>query len=183
MQHVVSDAVSPTAAHDAEKRPLSDALGTTDLALCQFSLAPGEWASGLHAHLDQEEVYVVLAGDLTVETLDSEQVVAAGEAVRFAPGEYHGARSDGDDETVFLALGAPKVSEQVRIPLTCPDCDHEGLAPTMGDDGPRLACTDCGAEVDAACPDCGSADVQATVPDGASNPAGACQACGVESRP
>ena len=45
------------------KRPLTAALGATDLALNYFELAPGDsFAFGYHAHSDQEEVFYVQSG-------------------------------------------------------------------------------------------------------------------------
>lgn len=184
MQRVVIDAVEPDPRLDADRRTLAEPLDAGGLALNRYTLAPGEWTSGLHCHEDQEEVYVVLDGELTVETVDPsadeavETVVAGDEAVRFAPGEYHSGRNDGDGRVRLLALGAPRESEAVRIPLACPDCGHEGLRPGTGDDGPMLGCPDCRGETEASCPDCGSAAMRATVPDGGTTPAGVCQDCG-----
>lgn len=178
MQRVAIDAVDPASHLDADRRDLAAPLSTDGLALNRFVLDPGEWCSGLHCHEDQEEVYVVLDGTLTVETLEGCSAVAAAEAVRFAPGEYHAGRNDGDDPVTLLALGVPRDSEAVRIPLDCPDCGRMGLRPSIGDDGPVLGCPDCLGRADATCPDCGSDAMRATVPDGREEPAGVCQDCG-----
>ena len=48
---------------DIDRRGLSDPLGTTDLALNRYRLDPGErFSGGMHAHMDQEEVFVILEG-------------------------------------------------------------------------------------------------------------------------
>lgn len=175
----------PTNPHaDADRRDLTDPLDAAGVALNRFSLEPGEWASGLHAHDDQEEVYVVIAGELTVERLDGTTTLEADEAARFAPEEHHAARNEGDADAELLALGAPRDSEVVRIPLDCLDCDARGLRPAMDDEGPALVCPDCGAERDATCPECGSPEMMATVPGGREDPVGVCRACGaVDDRP
>lgn len=178
MQRVAIDDVGPHPRLDADRRDLTDPLDTDGLALNRFTLAPGEWCSGLHCHEDQEEVYVVFDGSLTVETLDGESTLGADEAVRFAPGEYHAGRNDGDERVRLLALGAPRDTEAIRIPLACPDCGQIGLRPGMGDDGPVLGCPDCLGETSAVCGDCGSAEMRATVPQGRDRPAGVCQDCG-----
>lgn len=178
MNHVAVDDLPSNPHADADRRDLTNPLDAASIALNRFTLAPGEWASGLHAHEDQEEVYVVLDGTLTVETLEGCSAVAADEAVRFAPGEYHAGRNGGDDPVTLLALGVPRDSEAVRIPLDCPDCGRMGLRPAMDDDGPVLGCPDCLGRADAACPDCGSDAMRATVPDGEEEPAGVCQDCG-----
>lgn len=194
MNHVAIDDLPPNPHADADRRDLTDPLDAAGIALNRFTLAPGEWVSGLHAHEDQEEVYVVLAGTLTVETLDGERTVGGDEAVRFAPGEYHAGRNeargdrDSDDRVdaadvagdvvELLALGAPRHTEVIRIPLACPDCGGVGLDPRMGDGGPVLHCPDCGGEADATCPECRSPEMLATVPEGRESPVGVCQDCG-----
>lgn len=190
MQRVTIDAADRNPHLDADRRDLTGPLGTDGLALNYYRLEPGEWASGLHCHEDQEEVYVVLDGEVTVETLaggsddnPTEAVIGADEAVRFAPGEYHACRNEADRSATLFALGAPRDSEVVRIPLDCPDCGRTGLRPATGDDGPVLGCPDCLGEVEATCPDCGSAAMRATVPDDGDAPAGVCQNCGTASTP
>lgn len=165
MQRVaIADAEPTEFGDDAEVHALANSLDATDLALNRYRIPPGEgFPSGLHAHGDQEEVFVVLSGEATFETLDSERedarevAVGEGEAVRFAPGEYQTGRNGGDAELVALALGAPRETEDVRIPFHCPKCGHGYLRPDADDGGVTLDCPDCGAEnVPQGCPDCGS---------------------------
>lgn len=174
-------------------RPLSDALDAANLAVNHYRVPPGEGLpAGLHAHGDQEEVFVVLSGEATFETLDPDRseggeiTVGAGEAVRFAPGEYQSGRNaSADADLVVLALGAPRESEDVRVPLDCPACGHDYLRPEVTDtgDGVRLACPDCGAgNVPEGCPDCG-AEMQVALAGSGSDPATVvvCPACGTEA--
>ncbi|MFB6140606.1 MAG: cupin domain-containing protein [Halosimplex sp.] len=155
-----------------DRRGLSDPLGTTDVAINRYRIPPGEgFPSGLHAHADQEEVFVVLKGRATFEHLpertptratdDSqsgrELTVAAGEAVRFAPGEYQSGYNRGDEDLVALALGAPRETTDVRVPVRCPECADADLGLETGGDGLSFACPSCGAErAPAPCPECGS---------------------------
>jgi uncharacterized cupin superfamily protein len=158
MEHVDGDAVTPDEIGvESERRRLAGPLGATDVALNRYRLAPGEgFPGGLHAHADQEEVFLVLSGEAVFETLDGEVVVAEGEAVRFGPGEFQTGRNGGDGELVALAIGAPRDSEDVRVPLSCPDCDHDDLRPTPGEAGVVLVCPECGGEhVPQGCPECG----------------------------
>jgi mannose-6-phosphate isomerase-like protein (cupin superfamily) len=142
---------------DADRRGLSDPLGTEDLALNYYALEPDQaFSGGLHAHLDQEEVFYVQEGTATFETkaeatAEGERVeVAAGEAIRFAPGEFQQGRNEGDERVVALALGAPKESTEGRVPQPCPECDESDvLAITMTDEGMGLECPECGATIDA----------------------------------
>jgi mannose-6-phosphate isomerase-like protein (cupin superfamily) len=186
MQQVAIDAVEPaTDGRGRERRGLTGGLGLTDVAVNHYTVAPGERVSGLHGHGDQEEVFLVLEGTATFETYDGEEgrvvEVDAGEAVRFAPGEYQSARNAGEEPLVCYALGAPPDSEDVRVPLACPDCGHGHVRPTLADDRtPVLACPDCDAETAVECPDCGSDAMHAVLGDGG-DPVSACRECGYAS--
>jgi uncharacterized cupin superfamily protein len=151
MEHVSIDDIEPSAfGSDVDRRGLSDPLGTTDLAINRFRLDPGErFTDAMHAHMDQEEVFVVVEGEATFETRDGEVDVAAGEAVRFAPGEFQSGKNDGDAAVVAFALGAPRDSEDVRIARACPECGHDNVraVPAADGDGFDLHCPECGAEL------------------------------------
>lgn len=138
----------------ADRRDLGAALGATEMALIRFALAPGERFSGaVHAHPDQEEVFVVLEGEATFVTEHEEVVVGADEAVRFAPGEFQSGGNEADDRLVALAVGAPKEAENVLISriltleedVTCPACGRDSLR-IAADPDRELICPDCGAE-------------------------------------
>jgi uncharacterized cupin superfamily protein len=155
MQTIDTDEVEPTAMgdDDLDRRGLTEPLGTSDVAINYYALDPGEaFSGGLHAHLDQEEVFYVIEGTATFETMpaataEAETVeVSAGEAVRFAPGEYQQGRNESDDRVVALALGAPRDSTEGRIPQPCEACDSDVLALARGDEGMVLRCPDCGEE-------------------------------------
>jgi uncharacterized cupin superfamily protein len=151
MEHVSIDDVEPNAMTDADRRGLTGPLGTDDLAINHYRLGPGERLSGgLHAHMDQEELFVVTAGEATFERLDGEDVtVGEGEAVRFAPGEFQSGYNAGDEQLRVLALGAPRDSEDVRVPRACPDCDQQNTRVRPREDGGGFdfVCPECGAEV------------------------------------
>jgi len=131
---------------------LSDPLGTTDFAINHYSLDPGEeFSGGLHTHLDQEEVFYVVSGTATFEyagePLGETETVEVGpdEAVRFAPGEYQTGQNEGDEPVEALAFGAPKESEDVRVPGPCSECGEEALQLTFEDGEMGTACPECGA--------------------------------------
>ena len=179
MERVSVDDVEPDRAGGADRHGLTDPLGATDVAINLYRLAPGERASGLHAHTDQEEVFFVVEGEATFETLDGPVVVGAGEVIRFAPGEYHSGTIAEDSAVAVYALGAPPGGGDVRVPLPCPECGHDARRPGLDEDGtPVLICPECAAETGAECPGCGSADVQATLADDGETPVGVCQDCG-----
>ena len=150
MEKVSIDDVEANAfGSDIDRRGLSAPLGTTDVALNRYRLDPGERFSGrMHAHMDQEEVFVVVEGEATFETTDGEVTVGEAEVIRFAPGEFQSGKNDSDGEVVAFAMGAPRDSEDVRLPQDCPECGHDNVRALPGDDGLDLQCPDCGAELD-----------------------------------
>jgi uncharacterized cupin superfamily protein len=169
---------------DGRSRCLTDALDLSNAAINHYRIPPGEGLpAGLHAHMDQEEIFVVLDGVAVFETMDGERTVAPGEAIRFAPGEYQSARNGGGQtDLAVLAVGAPRDSEDVRLPAVCPDCEHGNLRIDT-DDGLTFVCPDCGESfVPDGCPDCGAPAMQMTLDAEQSgddpDPVAACQECG-----
>ncbi|AHF99798.1 cupin [Halostagnicola larsenii XH-48] len=145
----VDNEPNPMAAQSV-RRPISDALGTTDFAMNYFELESGEsFSGGYHAHHDQEEVFYVLEGTATFETENGPVSVDAGELVRFAPGEFQQGTNEGEEPVVGWAFGAPDSShnvEDIESVVYCQACESEtkhGLE--IADEGGfRLSCTDCG---------------------------------------
>ena len=150
MEKISIGDVEPNAfGSEVDRRGLADPLGTSDFALNRYRLNPGErFSGGMHAHMDQEEVFVILEGEATFETMDGEVTVGEDEVIRFAPGEFQSGKNDTDGEVVALALGAPRDSEDVRLPRNCPECGHDNVRAIPGDDGFDLQCPECGAELD-----------------------------------
>jgi len=150
MQKVSVSELDGSEVASADRRALSDALGTSDLAINYYALDPGEqFSGGLHTHLDQEEVFYVFEGTATFETPERTVEVGPDEGVRFAPGDYQQGRNDGDERVVALALGAPRNSSDVRVPGDCPECgEADSLAVELGPDGMAFVCPECGADVD-----------------------------------
>ena len=150
MEKVSIGDVEPNAfGSDIDRRGLSAPLETTDLALNHYRLDPGErFSGGMHAHMDQEEVFVIVEGEATFETMDGEVTVGEAEVIRFAPGEFQSGKNDSDGEVLAFAMGAPRDSEDVRLPQNCPECGHDNVRAIPGDDGFDLQCPECGAELD-----------------------------------
>jgi uncharacterized cupin superfamily protein len=149
MERVSTDDVDSWTSPAAAKRPLGRALGAEEVALNHYELEPGDtFGFGYHRHPDQEELFYVLEGEATFETEGGDVTVAAGEAVRFAPGEWQLGRNEGDDRVVALALGAPAETSAADIRRECPDCGER--TPTeveRSDDGSGLVtvCQECDA--------------------------------------
>lgn len=181
MKHVPIEKADSTEVGEASlRRGLTDALNSTDVAINHYRIAPGDrFPGGLHAHLDQEEVFVIIEGTATFETLDGEVIVGQGEAVRFAPGEYHAGKNEGETDLVVLGFGAPSDTQLVRIPMACPGCGEPHLQLDANPDL-RFVCPGCGAvHVPSHCPECDSPALQVTL--GVHNePIVRCSNCGAE---
>lgn len=107
------------------KRPLGEELGTTDVAINYYELAPGEsFSFGYHRHTDQEEVFYVQSGTVTFETEDDDVVVEDGEAIRFGPGEWQRGTNESDERVIALALGAPADPGKTEICRECIACEE-----------------------------------------------------------
>lgn len=177
----ISNVEARAVGEDSARRGLSEPLGTTDIALNHYRVAPGEGLpGGLHAHMDQEEVFVVLNGEATFETLDGEVIVGEQEAVRFSPGEFQSGKNNADRKLVVVAMGGPRDTEDIRVPVACPDCEHDTLRVQTRDDELTFVCPDCGAEyVPRNCPGCGDPDLRVTL-DETIHTVVVCQGCGAE---
>lgn len=154
MERVAIDELEPaTTEGGAERRSLTAALGAEDLSVNWYELDPGDrQARSVHAHTDQEELFVVVDGTVTFERKDDDVVVAAGEAVRFGPGEFQSGHNAGDEPATVLGLGAPRNGGDLLIArvagvgdVGCPDCPRDDM---------RLRPMSADADVD--CPDCGA---------------------------
>ncbi|EMA44437.1 cupin domain-containing protein [Halococcus saccharolyticus] len=157
MEKVAIDEVdvvnNPLGVHSVRK-PVSGALGTDDFAMNYFELEPGEsFSGGLHTHHDQEEVFYVQEGEATFEVgREREEVsVAAGEVIRFAPGEFQMGTNESDERTIGFALGAPKARhdfEEMESIVPCRECGEETAHELdLTEEGAfHLTCTECGTE-------------------------------------
>lgn len=169
MKKAAIDDVEPdNVGANSSRRRLSETVGTSDLTLNHYRLAPGEgFPGGLHTHMDQEEVFVILEGKATFETMDGEITVGEGEVIRFPPGEFQSGKNESDQEVVALALGAPRETADIRIPANCPECDHDNLRLNTGEAGIFFVCPSCGSKhVPRDCPHCSHADLTITRRDG-----------------
>lgn len=172
----LSDAVET----DIDRRGLSDPLSTTDVAINHYRLSPGDRMAGLHAHMDQEEVFIVIEGEATFETLNGEVTVSEEEVIRFPSGEFKGGKNESDSDLVIIALGAPHDTEDMRIPIACPECNHADMRLVPREEGTTFVCPDCRAErVPIACSECDSDALRITLDD-KNQPVVVCLDCGTE---
>ena len=91
---------------DTEERfvPLRRLLGVTSFGLNQVLLRPGQ-RGRIHRHTAQEEVYIVLAGTLTLGVEGEERELGRGELARVAPDLRRQLSNRGSEDVLLLALG------------------------------------------------------------------------------
>ena len=113
--HVVEpSALSPAPDRPCEKRSINDAAGLSELGCHHYEAAPGEQIPlAYHVHEQQEEVFYVLEGTLSVETPEGTYEATAGEAFVVEPGSPQRAYNDADADGPLRALvvGAPAVDD------------------------------------------------------------------------
>src|SRR3954447_20751036 len=90
--------------HEERFLPLRRMLGVTSFGLNQILLRPGQ-RGRIHRHTRQEEVYIVLAGTLTLGIEGEERELGRGELARVAPGVRRQLSNRGSDDVLLLALG------------------------------------------------------------------------------
>jgi mannose-6-phosphate isomerase-like protein (cupin superfamily) len=112
--HVVVDEVEPTPDRPSVQRAIGDAAGLSAMAVNRYEAAPGEAIPlAYHYHDEQEELFYVLRGTLSVETPDRTYEVGTDEAFVVEPESPQRAFNpgDADEELVVLVVGAPAVED------------------------------------------------------------------------
>jgi uncharacterized cupin superfamily protein len=91
---------------DTEERfvSLRRDLGVTSFGLNQILLRPGQ-RGRIHRHSTQEEVYLVLAGTLSLWIEGEEKTLGQGELARVGPEVRRQIANRGDEDVLLLALG------------------------------------------------------------------------------
>lgn len=150
MEKVTIDAIESRMGPASVKRALAGPLGADDIALNYYELEPGEsFGFGYHRHPNQEEVFLVRSGTVTFETEDGDVRVEAGDAIRFAPGEWQLGRNEGDERVVAFALGAPQEMGDTDMLRHCEACGgrtHNYVEMTDDRDALLTRCEECDTE-------------------------------------
>jgi len=89
-----------------EFRPLSDALGSEQVAVTLIRVPPhADFEQGTgHYHEGQEELYLVTRGTLTMRFGDDVQTVGPGAVARVAPRTRRSHRNEGDELVEMWAV-------------------------------------------------------------------------------
>jgi mannose-6-phosphate isomerase-like protein (cupin superfamily) len=101
-----------------EFRPLSDALGTEQLAITLIRVPPhSDFEQGTgHYHEQVEELYIVARGTLTMRFGDEIRKVGPGEVARVAPETARSHRNEGDEPVEMWAVSR-KLDEQEAVKI------------------------------------------------------------------
>jgi uncharacterized cupin superfamily protein len=106
-------------------RPLRRELGVESFGINQITLQPGQ-RMRVHLHQRQEEVYVVLAGTLTLIVEGEEHALGAGTLARVAPPTRRQIGNRGEEPVVLLVIGASGQQHESRDALAWGSWDEEG---------------------------------------------------------
>jgi mannose-6-phosphate isomerase-like protein (cupin superfamily) len=101
-----------------EFRWLADALGTEQVAVTLIRIPPhSDFEQGTgHYHEEQEEVYIVTRGTLTMRFGDEIRPVAAGSVVRVAPTTPRSHRNESDEPVEMWAVSTRRQeSDAVKL--------------------------------------------------------------------
>jgi uncharacterized cupin superfamily protein len=102
----------------AHRARLGHQLRTERVGLSYWVLPPGQAAYPYHFHLSEEEVLVLLDGDLALRTPAGWERLRSGDVVRFPIGEAgaHQLVNDGDADARFLAISSHGQPDVVLYP-------------------------------------------------------------------
>jgi uncharacterized cupin superfamily protein len=125
----VSEDVTTTRLPEGERMAmLGEQLGLTSFGLRQITLQPGQ-RNRIHRHREQEEVYVVLAGRLTIEHADGPQELGQGDVARVAAPVRRRLANNGSEPCVVIAIGAAGAHERGDGEAFLDWDDHEPKSP------------------------------------------------------
>jgi uncharacterized cupin superfamily protein len=106
MMKIVSTVPSQQVTEQLSVQPVADLAGAEKLRANVWTLAPGDWSWGRHAHREQEELYLVLAGRLRIEAGGETVELDAREAVVVPAGVGHQLWNAGEEDVTYLAAAA-----------------------------------------------------------------------------
>ena len=89
-------------------RRLAPAAGLTQMGASHVVLKPGGWSSHRHWHHKEDELVIILSGEVVLVEDDNETILQAGDIAAWAAGVPNGHHliNRGDQDCVFVAIGA-----------------------------------------------------------------------------
>jgi uncharacterized cupin superfamily protein len=97
---------------------LAPRVGAVDLGCTLYELDPGGQAAPYHAHYGNEELLIVLFGEVEVRTREGKRLLGRGEVLGFPAGPEgaHRVRNVSDEKARYLMVSTmrfPEVAEQL----------------------------------------------------------------------
>jgi len=79
----------------------------TQFGVNRVELQPGKWSTNRHWHRNNDELVVVISGELTLVTDDGEEILRAGDCVGFKAGEEnaHHLQNRGTEPAIYYDIG------------------------------------------------------------------------------
>lgn len=93
-------------------RRLAPAGGLTDFGASHVVLQPGAWSAHRHWHEDEDELVVMLSGEVVLVDDDGEHIMRPGDIAAFPKndGNGHVLQNRSDQACTFVAIGRPSAS-------------------------------------------------------------------------
>ena len=100
------------------RRALGDALGLSQFGVNLVQLAAGAASAQRHWHAKEDEIVVILSGEVVLISDGGEQVLRAGDTAGFAAGvaDGHHLVNKGSEEAVYIEVGSRRDGDVVEYP-------------------------------------------------------------------
>jgi len=97
---------------------LTRQYGLKQFGVNRVELPPGVWSTLRHWHKLNDEVVVVIAGELTLVTDDGEEVLGPGDCVAFKAGDpnAHHFQNRGTENAIYFDIGGREVLDVSTFP-------------------------------------------------------------------
>lgn len=94
--------------HEGRKSwTITSQFGITQFGVNRVSLPPGKWSTQRHWHRSNDEIVIVISGELVLVTDDGEEVLRAGDCVGFKAGvkNAHHMQNRSNEVAIYYDIG------------------------------------------------------------------------------
>lgn len=98
--------------------PLTNQWKLNQFGVNRVELPPGAWSTNRHYHTRNDELVIVISGELTLVTGDGEELLGPGDCVGFAAGveNAHHLQNRGKQPAVYYDIGGRDAWDRSRFP-------------------------------------------------------------------
>lgn len=98
--------------------PLTKRYGLTQFGVNRVELAPGSWSTQRHWHKTNDEVVVMVSGELVLVTDQGEEILRAGDCVAFKAGDPnpHHLQNRSDQSAIYFDIGGRDMDDVSTFP-------------------------------------------------------------------